>query len=131
MSTTTECGVIEILSPLGFDAALTRVAEAIAAAGLSIFARIDHAQAAAQAGLAMPPTTVLIYGSPKGGTPVMLAAPYAALDLPLRVLVREAGTGTSVSFHPIEAVLLMAGVPDYLANTLDSAQRMVMEALQS
>ena len=88
------------------------------------------AQGAAQVGLAMPPTVVLIYGNPKGGTPLMLAAPYAALDLPLRVLARAAETGTSVSFHPIAPTLLRAGVPDHLAHALDPAQRLIEEALQ-
>ncbi|RWA53434.1 hypothetical protein AU476_14045 [Cupriavidus sp. UYMSc13B] len=57
--------------------------------GMTIFARIDHAEAARNVGLAMPPTQVLIYGNAKRGTPLMLAAPGVALDLPLRVLVRD------------------------------------------
>ena len=60
----------------------------------------------------------------------MLAASDAALDLPLRVLVRTVGIGTSVSFHPIAPMLLAAGVPDHLANMLDPAQRLVMKAIQ-
>lgn len=125
-----ERDLVEITTQLGFDAALARVTGAIAGAGLTIFARIDHAEGAAQAGLAMPPTVVLLYGNPKGGTPIMLAAPNAALDLPLRVLVREVGTGTSVSFHPVAPILLKAGVPDHLAHALDPAQHVITEALQ-
>lgn len=79
----------------------------------------------------MPSTVVLLYGNPKGGTPIMLAAPNAVLDLPLRMLVREVEAGTSVSFHPIAPTLRAAGVPDHLAHTLDPAQRLVMEAIQS
>lgn len=121
----------ETITPLGFDVALARIADAIAAAGLTIFARIDHAQGASQAGLTMPPTVVLIYGNPAGGTPIMVAAPGAALDLPLHVLIRAIPDGTSVSFHPIAPLLRAAGVPEHLATRLDPAQRLVMEAVRS
>ena len=85
--------VIEHVGPHGFDATLARLTEAIGRAGLILFARIDHSAGAREVGLAMPPTTVLIYGHPKGGTPLMLASPFVALDLPLRVLVREREDG--------------------------------------
>ena len=130
MTTAEDRGPTETVTSLAFVATLTQVTNAIAAAGLTVFARIDHALGAAQVGLAMPPTIVLLYGNPKGGTPIMLAAPAAALDLPLRVLVRAVEAGTSVSFHPIAPMLLAAGVPDHLANALDPTQRLVMEAIQ-
>ena len=78
----------------------------------------------------MPPATVLTYGHPKGGTPIMLAAPLAALDLPLRVRVRVRGDGrTAIAFHPIEAVLRGAGVPEPLASRLDPAQQILLKAV--
>ena len=78
----------------------------------------------------MPPTTVLIYGNPKGGTPVMLEAPVAALDLPLRVLVRERPDGQVVAaFRPIAATLAQAGVPEPLRHRLDPAQSLLLDAL--
>jgi uncharacterized protein (DUF302 family) len=58
-----------------------------------VFARVDHSGEAAQAGLTMPPTQVLIFGNPKGGTPIMLAAPTAAIDLPLKALAWQDSTG--------------------------------------
>ena len=62
----------------------------------------------------------------------MLAAPQAALDLPLRVLVREDADGrTLVAFHPIAPMLRDAGVPDALANRLEPAQTLLMEAIRS
>jgi uncharacterized protein (DUF302 family) len=121
----------EMISPFGFEATLARVAEAIEAAGLTIFARIDHAENAQKAGLVMPPTMLMIYGNAKGGTPLMLAEPRAALDLPLRVLVREAEQSTVVAFHPMAPILLRAGVPESLAHRLDPAQRMLAQAIQS
>ncbi|MCY0854129.1 DUF302 domain-containing protein [Cupriavidus sp. D39] len=63
--------------------------------GMTIFARIYHAEAARNAGLAMPPTQVLIYGNAKRGTPLMLAARIVALNLPLRVLVRDDCQGST------------------------------------
>ena len=97
---------------------------------MTIFARIDHAANARDADLQMPPTTVFIYGNAKGGTPVMLATPRSALDLPLRVLVRETPAGTIVAFQPIAPTLLNAGVPESLAHRLDRAQDIFREALQ-
>jgi len=122
--------LIEVSSSKSFDATLDRLIETIAHSGMTLFARIDHAAGALAIGTPMPPTTVLIYGSPAGGTPLMLAAPLAALDLPLRVLVRENDQGqVSMLFHPIAPVLRVAGVPEALANRLDRAQQMLVEAL--
>ena len=130
MTTANDDSLIEIASPFGFEATLARVAEAIEAANLTIFARIDHAANAQGAGLAMPPATLLIYGAAKGGTPVMLAAPRSALDLPLRVLVRETDTGAVVAYHPIAPTLLKAGVAENLAHRLDPAQTILAKAIR-
>ena len=82
-------GLVTRRSRYAFDETLRRLRSAIEAKGASVFAVIDHAAAAAQAGLTMPPTQVLIFGSPKAGTPLMLAAPSLAIDLPLKILVSE------------------------------------------
>ena len=75
-------------------------------------------------------TTVLIYGHAKGGTPIMLAAPLAALDLPLRVLVRQREDGqTAIAFHPVAAMLRRAGVPGDMAARLEPAQHLLMQAI--
>ena len=125
-----DADVHESLSAHPFEATLERLAAAITQAGLILFNRIDHQAGAREAGLEMPPTTVLIYGHPKGGTPIMLAAPLAALDLPLRVLVRVRDDGrTVIAFHPIGALLQRAGVPDSLAGRLDPAQRILLKAV--
>src|ERR1700676_4447119 len=79
-----------------FEETLERLREAIAERGLTLFAEIDHAGNARAAGLKMPPSTVLIFGSASAGTPLMLKAPDIALELPLRVLVREEGIGGAV-----------------------------------
>jgi len=130
MATTTDLTAVEYSSPLAFGPTLDRLIATIEKAGMTVFARIDHAAGAKEAGMTMPPTIVLIYGNPKGGTPIMLASPLAALDLPLRVLVREDGSGqASISFHPIASVLREAGVPEALATRLEPAQRLLIEAI--
>jgi uncharacterized protein (DUF302 family) len=123
--------VVEIACEADVEATTARVRRAIEAAGLRIFAEIDHAAEAARANLAMPPTRVLLYGRAEGGTPIMLAAPNAALDLPLRVLVRETQPGRAVvAFHPMAATLERAGVPKALSTRLDPAQKLLVDALR-
>lgn len=126
---TSDANVIEHVSDVAFQPTLDRLERAIEAAEMTVFARINHAEGARQAGMEMPPTVVLLYGNPRGGTPIMLAAPRAALDLPLRVLVREEGGRVLVSFHPVFPMLRQAGVPDALAIRLEPAQRVLVEAI--
>ena len=130
MTDPANAGLTEITSGEPFDATLDRLVEAIARSGMTLFARIDHAAGALAMGMPMPSTTVLVYGSPAGGTPLMLAAPLAALELPLRVLLRENEQGqVAMLFHPMAPVLRQAGVPEAMANRLDLAQLMLVEAL--
>lgn len=123
---------VEYTSARGFSQTVNRLIEVLDAAGMKIFARIDHAAGAHEVGLVMPPMVLLVYGHPKGGTPIMLAAPRAGLELPLRVLVREDGDGsTRILFHPIEPLLREIGVPEELARRLEPAQRILLEALKA
>ncbi|MEO7717564.1 MAG: DUF302 domain-containing protein [Capsulimonas sp.] len=125
-----ERSITEHVSSLGFEATLERLEQEIAKGGMSVFARIDHAAGAREFGLEMPPTVVLLYGSPRGGTPIMLEAPLAALDLPLRVLVRQDAKGqVLIAFHPAAPMLRQAGVPEELATRLDPAQRILCETI--
>jgi uncharacterized protein (DUF302 family) len=122
--------LVEFSSPHSFTATRDRVVQAIAKAGLTIFAQIDHAQGAREIGIAMPPTLVLIYGHAKGGTPLMQAEPRVALDLPLRVLLRETDEGRVViAFHPIAPMLRQAGVAELLVTRLEPAQQLLERAI--
>jgi uncharacterized protein (DUF302 family) len=122
---------IDHASAASFELTLERVTSAIEAAGMTIFARIDHAAGARSVGLEMPPAVVILYGHPKGGTPIMQACPLAALDLPLRALVREAPDGqVFLSFHPVEEMLREAGVPAELAARLRPAQHLLLDAIR-
>src|SRR5207244_5149897 len=82
-------GVVTRPSAYGFGATLARLDSALERRQLEIFARFDHSGAARRVGLSMPDTQVVVFGSPKSGTPLMLAAPLLALDLPLRGLLGE------------------------------------------
>jgi uncharacterized protein (DUF302 family) len=122
---------VEHIGSFSFAVTLERIEQAIEAAGMTVFARIDHAAGARAVGMTMPPTVVLLYGNPRGGTPIMLAAPRAALDLPLRVLVREDADGrTIISFYPVTPLLVASGVPGELAGRLEPAQRLLLDALR-
>ncbi len=92
-------GVVTKTSGRPVPETLERLQVAVQEQGLMVFALVDHSGQAAKVGLAMPDSMLLIFGSPAGGTAIMLAAPLAALDLPLEVLVWENPAGGSfVSF---------------------------------
>jgi uncharacterized protein (DUF302 family) len=97
-----------------------------------VFAKIDHAMNAAGVGMHLPPSMVLIYGHARGGTPVMQAAPAAALDLPLRVLIRETERGeTVIAFHPARQMLGHHPVQPDLIERLAKAQQLLVGAIQA
>ena len=121
---------VEHLNSEGFDQTVERLVSAIEAAGLTVFARLDHAEGARAAGLDMPPSLVLVYGHAKGGTPIIQAYPAAALDLPLRMLIRsEAPDRTVVSYHPVVEMLARHGVLKEMAQRLEPAQALIGRAL--
>jgi len=121
---------VEHKSSKHFQPTVDDLVVAIERAGMSIFATIDHAAGAKAVGMSMPPTVVLIYGQARGGTPVMQADPASALDLPLRVLIREDANGdTLIAFHPIEQTLASYKVPGELAGRLAKAQQLLVNAI--
>lgn len=123
--------LVEMTSPYSFEDTVDRLTKAIPRAGLVLITRLDHAAGARSMGLELPASLVLVYGHPKGGTPIMNAYPSAALDLPLRVLVRHdsAAGGTVVAFHPVVEMLAGHGVPEALARRLEPAQALIRDAL--
>ncbi|WP_350334442.1 DUF302 domain-containing protein [Coralliovum pocilloporae] len=86
--------MIRKISPLSVDETLTRLAAIVEEKGATVFARINHTAGAAKIGSELRPTELLVFGNPAVGTPVMLDAQEAGLDLPLRVLCYEDETGT-------------------------------------
>ena len=86
-------GLIDIPSNHSVDETVTKLQGILQAKGITLFALVDHSGEAAKAGMKMRPTKLLIFGNPKAGTPVMLAAPSSAIDLPLKILVWEDDQG--------------------------------------
>jgi uncharacterized protein (DUF302 family) len=91
-------GVVTKLSPRSVPETVARLVAMVQARGMKVFAVIDHSGEATRVGLDLRDTRVVIFGSPQAGTPVMAAAPLAALDLPLRVLVWADGEETKLSY---------------------------------
>jgi uncharacterized protein (DUF302 family) len=84
-----ENGIIQVKSRYSFSETFERLQSNATSRGLTVFATINFSEDAAKAGLKMNPTKMLIFGNPKAGTPLMVAAPMVALDFPLKVLVLE------------------------------------------
>lgn len=117
-------------STYSFQDTVDGLQAALQAKGFTVFSVIDQRQAARSVGLDMPPTTLLIYGNPKGGTPLMLAAPDFALELPLKVLVREdADKKVLVAFTPATALDGRHGLPPGLAAKLGGAELVIAAAV--
>ena len=93
MSASSENGLIHLDSKHSVDETLQRLQALLQEKNIKVFTLIDHSGEAVRAGLAMRPTKLLIFGNPKGGTPLMQAAPTTAIDLPLKALVWEDGDG--------------------------------------
>jgi uncharacterized protein (DUF302 family) len=97
---------------------VARLTEIVANGGLKLFAVIDHSGEAKAVGLELRETKVVIFGSPEAGTPVMQAAPLAALDLPLKVLVWADGDQTKLTYTAPTALAARYGLSEELAARL-------------
>ncbi len=82
-------GIIDVASKHSVDETVEKLKAILQAAGVMLFAVIDHSAEAEKVGMKMPPTKLLIFGNPQAGTPVMLAARSSAIDLPLKILIWE------------------------------------------
>ena len=115
-----------INSRYDFAATVTALETAIQEKGMTLFARIDHQAAAQAAGLDMQPATVLIYGSPKAGTPLMQNDPTLALQLPLKVLITENDGKVQVLLNSAEQVVARSNTPySAVENTLANAEKLI------
>jgi uncharacterized protein (DUF302 family) len=99
MTAWTDTQVTTKVSPRPVAATVSRLTGILAAKGMKVFAVIDQRQEAVAAGLALRETTLVVFGNPAAGTPVMDAAPLSALDLPLKVLVWADGSRTNVTYY--------------------------------
>lgn len=116
-------GLVSVRSRYGVDESLRRLLELLATKGVTVFAVVDHSGEAAKVGMSMPPTKLVIFGSPKAGTPLMLAAPAIAIDLPLKMLIRESpeeddGGGALLTYNGAEYLAERHGIPAELRGVL-------------
>jgi uncharacterized protein (DUF302 family) len=111
-------GIINKASNHSVDATVEKLKGILEAKGVTLFALVDHSGEAEKAGMKMPPTKLLIFGNPKAGTPLMLAAPSSAIDLPLKILVWQDGQGRVwLSHNSPQYLQKRHGLPqDLLAN---------------
>jgi uncharacterized protein (DUF302 family) len=124
-------GIIDLPSPYSVPETLARLESILKEKGVTVFARIDHSGEAEKAGLKMRPTQLLIFGSPKGGTPVMIAAPSAAIDLPLKALAWEDESGKVwLSYNTPEYLQQRHGFTADLVKNLAAASTLIQKAVE-
>ena len=128
---TAENGMIHLASPYSVSETLRRLESLLQARGLAIFARIDHSGEAEKAGLKMRPTQLLIFGSPKQGTPLMVASPTLAIDLPLKALAWEDASGKIwLSYNTPEYLKQRHNIPDELLKNISGVGVLLQKALE-
>ena len=112
-------GMVHLSSRYPVAETVERLESLLKAQGIKIFCVIDHSGEAERAGMKMRPTQVVIFGNPKGGTPLMLAAPTAAIDLPLKALIWEDGDGKAwLSYSTPEYLKQRHNIPDELLKNI-------------
>jgi uncharacterized protein (DUF302 family) len=113
------------------DETVERLESYLSEGKLKVFATIDHTVEAAKVGLKMPPTKLVIFGKPEGGTPVMVAAPTLLIDLPLKALVWEDEEGKVwVSYNSLEYLQARHGVPEELIKNISAFGAVVAKAVE-
>lgn len=124
-------GLVQVGSRYSVEETLARLQAAFKEKGMQVFAVVDHSGEAEKVGLKMRSTKVVIFGSPKGGTPLMVATPSLAIDLPLKALVAEGADGkVSVSYNSPEYLQERHGVPAELIKNLAGAGVLIGKAVE-
>ncbi len=124
-------GLIHLISPHSVADTVAALEEAIGRRSIPILARIDHSGDAAKVGLQMPPTVLLIFGNPKAGTPLMLAAPTLAIDLPLKALAWQDADGhVWLSYNSPAYLQARHGIPEPLLNNIAGIAAICEEAVR-
>jgi uncharacterized protein (DUF302 family) len=132
MSPPSGTGLTHLPSPYSVADTLKLLESVIASKGLTIFARIDHSGEAAKVGLTMQPTELLLFGSPKSGTPLMISSPTLAIDLPLKALVWQDVEGAVwLSYNSPEYLQQRHTIPDALIKNIAGIRSICEEAVRS
>jgi uncharacterized protein (DUF302 family) len=123
-------GIISKPSKYSVPETLHRLETILTAKGIKVFALVDHSGEAEKAGLKMPPTQLLIFGNPKGGTPVMLAAPTSAIDLPWKALAwQDAGGQVWLSYNDAAYIQQRYGLSEDVVKPLAGLAAVIEQAL--
>ena len=124
-------GIVDIPSNHSVNQTVEKLMAILEAKGVSLFALIDHSGEAKKVGMKMRPTKLLIFGSPSAGTPLMLAAPSLALDLPLKVLIREDDNGRVwVSYSSPDYLKERHGLPQELLHNIAVVETLAATAAE-
>lgn len=124
-------GIIDVRSRYSVPETLARLQSIVKDKGMMVFAVIDHSGEAKKIGLEMRPTQVLIFGSPKGGTPLMIAAPSLAIDLPLKALAwQDENDQVWLSYNSPEYLQQRHGFPAELMKNIAGISALVLKAVE-
>ena len=124
-------GVVSLPSNHSVDQTVARLERILQARGVKLFAVIDHSGEAEKAGIEMRPTKLVIFGNPKAGTPLMIASPSAAIDLPLKILVSEdAAAKVWISYNSPAYLLARHGLPQELGGNIAAVESLAKEAAE-
>jgi uncharacterized protein (DUF302 family)/uncharacterized membrane protein YidH (DUF202 family) len=131
MTSNAENGIVTIPSRHSVDGTVEKLEKALQAKGVKLFALIDHSGEAEKAGMQMQPTKLLIFGNPKAGTPLMVASPTVAIDLPLKILVAEDANGkVSISFNSPAYLQSRHRLPQDLVQNIAVAEAVAAKAAE-
>jgi len=129
MATGTNRGIIDKPSNHSVEQTIERLKRVLQSNGVNLFAVVDHSGEAEKVGMKMRPTKLLIFGSPKAGTPLMLAAPSIAIDLPLKILVWEDSQGKVwVSYNSPDYLEKRHGLPQKLLQNIAVVETVAAKA---
>lgn len=131
MPSNPENGIVTIPSHHTVEQTVGKLEEILRAKGVKLFALVDHSGEAERAGMHMPPTKLLIFGNPKAGTPLMIAAPSIAMDLPLKILVWEDANGKVwISHNDPTYLQARHGLPPQLMQNISVAEALATTAAE-
>jgi uncharacterized protein (DUF302 family) len=124
-------GLVNKLSNHSVDETVGRLKNILQAKGVTLFALVDHSGEAEKVGMKMPPTKLLIFGNPKAGTPLMLASPGSAIDLPLKILVSQDDEGkTWITYNSSAYLQERHGLPAELLPNIAVVEALAVKAAE-
>jgi uncharacterized protein (DUF302 family) len=122
-------GIVSLPSHHSVDETVSKLRGILEAKGITLFALVDHSGEAEKVGMKMPPTKLLIFGSPRAGTPLMLAAPSIAIDLPLKILVWQDAAGKVwLSYNAPGYLRTRHNIPENLMPALAAVETLAAKA---